>query len=50
MAATHDDAMLMVELCKWGSMAGIDEAAREIQSDDFDPKVLTRWIRACRRC
>ena len=38
MAATHDDAMLMVELCKWASMAGIDEAAREIQSDDFDPE------------
>jgi hypothetical protein len=38
MTATHDDAMLMVELSKWGSMAGLDEAAREIMSDDFDPE------------
>ena len=38
MSATHDDAMLMVELAKWGSMSGIDEAAREIISDEFDPE------------
>jgi hypothetical protein len=38
MTATHDDAMLMVELAKWGSMAGIDEAAREVMSDHFDPE------------
>jgi hypothetical protein len=38
MTATHDDAMLMVELAKWGSMAGIDEAARDVMSDHFDPE------------
>jgi hypothetical protein len=38
MTATHDDAMLMVELAKWGSMAGLDEAAREVMADDFDPE------------
>jgi len=38
MTATNDDAMLLVELAKWGSMAGVNEAAREIMSDDFDPE------------
>jgi len=38
MSATHDDAMLMVELAKWGSMSGVNEAAREIISDEFDPE------------
>jgi hypothetical protein len=36
MPATHDDAMLMIELAKWGSMAGLDEAARDVMSDDFN--------------
>ena len=38
MPATHDDAMLMVELAKWGSMIGIDDASRALFSDDFDPE------------
>lgn len=38
MPATHDDAILMIELAKWGSMVGIDEAAREVFADDFDPE------------
>ena len=37
MAGTHDDAVLMIELAKWGSMIGVDEASRELFSDDFDP-------------
>jgi hypothetical protein len=36
MPATRDDAILMIELAKWGSMVGIDEAAREVFADDFD--------------
>ena len=36
MSATHDDAVLMIELAKWGSMVGIDEAAREVFADGFD--------------
>ena len=36
MPATHDDAILMIELAKWGSMVGIDDAAREVFADDFD--------------
>jgi hypothetical protein len=35
--ATHNDAMLMVELAKWASMSGVNEAAREVFADDFDP-------------
>ena len=37
MSATHDDAVLMVELAKWGSMIGLAEASRELFADDFDP-------------
>ena len=37
MAGTHDDAVLMIELAKWGSMIGLGEASREIFADDFDP-------------
>ena len=39
MPATHEDAMLMVELAKWGSMIGIEDATRELFADDFDPEV-----------
>jgi hypothetical protein len=37
MAGTREDALLMVELAKWGSMAGFQEATRKIFADDFDP-------------
>ena len=37
MAGSHDDAVLMVELAKWGAMIGLAEAARVIYADDFDP-------------
>jgi hypothetical protein len=37
MPATHNDAVLMVELAKWGSMIGLAEATRELFADDFDP-------------
>ena len=36
MSATHDDAILMIELAKWGSMVGVYEASREVFADDFD--------------
>ena len=38
MAGTHEDAMLMVELAKWGSMIGLAEAGRTLYADDFDPE------------
>jgi hypothetical protein len=36
MAGTREDATLIVELAKWGSMIGLPEASRTIFSDDFD--------------
>jgi hypothetical protein len=36
--ATHEDAMLIVELSKWGTMIGIEEASRVLFADDFDPE------------
>ena len=38
MAGNHDDAMLLVELAKWGAMIGLGEASRAIYADDFDPE------------
>jgi hypothetical protein len=37
MAGTHDDAVLVVELAKWGAMSGLADAAGKIFADDFDP-------------
>jgi hypothetical protein len=37
MPGSHDDAILMVELAKWGAMIGLADAARTIMADDFDP-------------
>jgi hypothetical protein len=37
MAGSREDATLVVELAKWGSMMGLDEASRTIWSEDFDP-------------
>jgi hypothetical protein len=36
MPATHEDAMLMVELAKWNAMIGGNEAAGKIFSEAFD--------------
>ncbi len=37
MAGTHDDAVLVIELAKLAAMSGVNEAARTIFADDFDP-------------
>jgi hypothetical protein len=37
MAGSHDDAMLVMELAKWGTMMGMQEATRTIFAEDFDP-------------
>jgi hypothetical protein len=36
MAGTREDALLMVELAKWGAMIGLSEAIRKVYADDFD--------------
>jgi hypothetical protein len=38
MAATHNDAMLIVELSKLAATLGVPEAARTIFGSDFDPQ------------
>jgi hypothetical protein len=38
MAGTREDAALIVELAKWGSMIGLPEASRTVFADDFDPE------------
>ena len=38
MAGKREDATLIVELAKWGSMIGLPEASRTIFADDFDPE------------
>lgn len=40
MSGTHSDAILVVELSKWGAMMGLPEAARTIFADDFDPDAV----------
>ncbi len=36
MAGTREDALLLVELAKWGAMIGLPEAVRKVLADDFD--------------
>jgi len=38
--ATKEDALLVVELAKWGAMIGLDEASRALFSDGFDPDAV----------
>jgi hypothetical protein len=38
MAGTREDAQMVIELAKWGSMIGLQEAARTVFSDGFDPE------------
>src|SRR5262245_17567874 len=37
MAGTREDATLIVELAKWGTMIGLPEATAAVFADDFDP-------------
>ncbi|HEX6461184.1 MAG TPA: hypothetical protein VF032_19870 [Thermoleophilaceae bacterium] len=41
MAGTRDDALLMIELAKWGAMIGVSAAGRKIFADDFDPEAAS---------
>jgi len=40
MAGSHNDAILVVELAKWGAMSGVPDAAGVIFADDFDPDAV----------
>jgi hypothetical protein len=37
MPATYDDANLIVQLIRWGTELGLDEAAQAVFADTFDP-------------
>ena len=37
MAGSREDALLIIELAKWGTTLGIGDASRVIYADDFDP-------------
>jgi hypothetical protein len=34
---THDDALLMVQLARWSTEIGVEDAIPHILADDFDP-------------
>ncbi len=36
MSATYDDAKLVVQLMRWGTEMGLDDALKEIASEGFD--------------
>jgi hypothetical protein len=36
-APTRDDALLMVQLARWGTELGVQDAIARIFADDFDP-------------
>jgi hypothetical protein len=38
MAGTREDAMLMVEIAKWGAMIDLGEASRVVFADGFKPE------------
>lgn len=37
-SATHEDAMLMMQLLRWGAEIGLEDALRALFSEDFDPE------------
>jgi hypothetical protein len=36
--ATHEDAVLLVQLLRWGTEKGLVEAVNAVFADDFDPE------------
>jgi len=40
MSGSREDASLIVELAKWGTMMNFGEASRAIFADDFDPTAV----------
>ena len=38
MAATHEDANLIMQIVSWGSAEGLNDAVAAIWSDSFDPE------------
>jgi hypothetical protein len=38
MPATYEDAKLVIQLARWGTEMGLDDAVRAIFASDFDPQ------------
>jgi hypothetical protein len=38
MTTTRDDGMLMIQIMRWGTEMGLDDALSSIFSEEFDPK------------
>lgn len=49
MAATHEDATLIVQLVRWGNEMGMDEAAHEVFSETYDPQTASAENAAVRK-
>jgi hypothetical protein len=41
MAATYEDAALIVELVRWGTEMGLDDAGRVLFADEFDAETAS---------
>jgi hypothetical protein len=41
MAATHQDAELVVQIVRWGTEMQLDEAVAELFADSFDPESVS---------
>jgi hypothetical protein len=41
MAATHEDAALVVQIVRWGSEMGLDEAAHSLFAEGFDAEAAS---------
>jgi hypothetical protein len=39
--ATHEDAVLLVQLLRWGTELGIENAAKAVLSESFNPKTAS---------
>ncbi len=41
MVATHEDAMLAVQLMRWGAEMGLEDALHTVFTEEFDPDAVT---------
>lgn len=48
MGAKHEDAALVMQIVRWGTEMGLDEATHEIFADGFDPEVASADHKAVR--
>ena len=50
MVAAYDDANLIVQLARWGTEMGLDEAAQVLFSEVFEPASARPTRLPCARC